>query len=385
MANPNPSKYPALALLITILPLSLHKMVLTQIQNGFQSLLHTTLASSSPLIPETTTPLRTWYTGFTAFDILMTTSNFIFAHVGDGRVPALSVYMVQFAGQLVPWFAVLMVEGSRTSGSGRKRWWKSAVVWGGLVQMFGYGTLMPVYCILDLGFVDSRERGSLRRRERFGVAGMVGAAVVYVGLTVLGALPVESARHQWLLALWQEFPGYVVLGQIVAARVFGGGKGLSGEEPQKEKEKRDTALITRVYKGAYILAAATQLAVYTTILASKTGFPILPSWMHDPEIGSFRSVFLPRPFSSPLTAKPRLALITSDFFKWDQILGSAGMLIWSISLLRSAGYGEQGWGAWVRLAGRIGWWSVVAGPAGAAVQMLRMREVWQRDQEKKNA
>jgi hypothetical protein len=37
----------------------------------------------------------------------------IFANVIDGTVPQLSLYAIQFAGQLVPVFAVMMIEGLR--------------------------------------------------------------------------------------------------------------------------------------------------------------------------------------------------------------------------------------------------------------------------------
>jgi hypothetical protein len=59
------------------------------------------------------TPILERYTGFKPLDKLLMLASVIFANVGDGSAPQLSLYAIQFARQLVPLFTVMMIEGLR--------------------------------------------------------------------------------------------------------------------------------------------------------------------------------------------------------------------------------------------------------------------------------
>jgi len=65
------------------------------------------------LLPLSERPLLTLYTGQQLLDTLIALANIMFANVVDGSTPQLSLYAVQFGGQLVPVFAVMMVESLR--------------------------------------------------------------------------------------------------------------------------------------------------------------------------------------------------------------------------------------------------------------------------------
>jgi len=78
------------------------------------------LASTDPalaLLPGSQTPVLRVFTGWQPLDMLLSLSNIMFANVADGTRPELSLYAVQFGGQLVPIFAVLMIEGLRVGNA----------------------------------------------------------------------------------------------------------------------------------------------------------------------------------------------------------------------------------------------------------------------------
>jgi len=76
----------------------------------------TILTSDDPkifVLPGSQTPILTRYTGIQWFDKLHMLAAVIFANVVDRTAPQLSLYAIQFAGQLVPIFMVMMIEGLR--------------------------------------------------------------------------------------------------------------------------------------------------------------------------------------------------------------------------------------------------------------------------------
>jgi hypothetical protein len=69
-------------------------------------------------LPGSMTPILKRYVGIRQLDDLLVLASVLFANVRDGSRPELSLYAFQFAGQLVPIFAIVFVEGLRV-GSGR--------------------------------------------------------------------------------------------------------------------------------------------------------------------------------------------------------------------------------------------------------------------------
>ena len=69
------------------------------------------------VLPGSRTPILRRFTGWQALDRLLALSNVMFANVADGSRPQLSLYAVQFGGQIVPIFTILVVEGLRTGNA----------------------------------------------------------------------------------------------------------------------------------------------------------------------------------------------------------------------------------------------------------------------------
>ena len=110
---------------------------------------------------------------------------------------------------------------------------------------------------------------------------------------------------------------------------------------------------------------------YALILGVKFVPGLFPAWAG--EAFTFTSVFKPGPFHSH---QPAASMVTAmhDFFKWDQYVGAAAALVWGVVLELMLRPGQIG----VKECGVLLWdvvrWSVIAGPGGALMQLLRRRE-----------
>jgi hypothetical protein len=87
-------------------------------RNGYiQSLMD--LWSNGPyVLPGTSTPILTRFTGIWPMDKALTLAGVMFCNVTNGSTPQLSLYGFQFAGQLVPIFTVMAIEGLRRGNRG---------------------------------------------------------------------------------------------------------------------------------------------------------------------------------------------------------------------------------------------------------------------------
>ena len=79
--------------------------------NYFNSLLYW-LRHKPLVLPESATPALTWFIGAPT-DTLGTLGVVMFAPITDGSSPCLSIYGLQFAGQLVGIYTLLVLEGIR--------------------------------------------------------------------------------------------------------------------------------------------------------------------------------------------------------------------------------------------------------------------------------
>ena len=78
------------------------------------------MESSDPttaVLPASNTPILRHFTGWQPLDKLMALASIMFANVTDGSRPQLSLYGVQFGGQLVPIFAMIIIEGQRAGNA----------------------------------------------------------------------------------------------------------------------------------------------------------------------------------------------------------------------------------------------------------------------------
>lgn len=241
-----------------------------------------------------------------------------------------------------------------------------------MTQGAGYALTMPIYAALHL-FTAPVSAGSAGKQQtngnlpryplRLTLRALVPAfSIGYLLPTLLMAWPFSSPTlHQWLGALWQGFPLYVTVLQRMFTRLL---------QPTTES-RSPAATLSRAYKWAFGFAAIAQLSVYSLLIAVKI-FPILfPRWAV--ESLTFGKTFLPGPFYStkPFTS-PASAM--HNFFMWDQYVGSAAAITWGVTLNVTARRHAMSRKDWLVLGWDVVRWTVIAGPAGALVRLLRRRD-----------
>ncbi|KAJ9143351.1 hypothetical protein NKR23_g6516 [Pleurostoma richardsiae] len=230
------------------------------------------------LLPLSERPLLTLYTGQQLLDTLIALANIMFANVVDGSTPQLSLYAVQFGGQLVPVFAVMMVESLRDGISNH-----NSDLWGYLMQMIGYARTMPVYCCFHLLTSPAATSDVEAIRPRSVMPLNLRAVVPpfslgYGLLSFLFAYPFSSrSLRQWLCAIWQGFPHYVVGMQYLVSRFLRSRESepLPSSAALPETRHRDSKALSRVYGFAFGVAAV------------RSSAPLLSS----PQLGSARASF----------------------------------------------------------------------------------------------
>ncbi|ORY55267.1 uncharacterized protein BCR38DRAFT_403374 [Pseudomassariella vexata] len=336
-------------------------------RNGYIGRVLDILSSPKPVLPGSQNPLLTSYLGLPVLDGLLAVASVLWANVADGSSPVLSLYALQFGGQLVPIFLVMMVEGSKVGNTGNPLHF--SVLWGYTMQTVGYAATMPIYAIMHLftspTFISRGRALSKANRPRTSACLTLEALVPafsigYLLPTLLMAWPVSSPTlHQWFGVLWQGFPLYVVVWQQVFTRL------------RKPTLQSDSETISRAYDWAFNTASVIQLFTYTVILAVKVAPGSFPTWAV--EEFTFGRVFRPGSFFS---TRPLTSMITAmhEFFKWDQIIGSAAALTWAVTLNVTARNDTMSWGDWILLGWDILRWSTLAGPGGALARLLQRRD-----------
>ncbi|KAK4164726.1 hypothetical protein QBC43DRAFT_352838 [Cladorrhinum sp. PSN259] len=350
MADANQIRTAATSALVVAGIFGLNSMFGQIYRNGHMRCISDILTSPDPVFPNTQTRVLTKYTMVPPLDRLLTLGTVLWANVADGSAPALSLYALQFGGQLVPVYFVFLIEGSRAGHVNTAM--RRSVFWGLMMQTVGYAITMPVYGAISL--FTSPTLGKIR----FSTSDLATAispsnlpsvtleAIIpsflfgYFLPSVLMGLPVSSAAlHQWFGALWQGFPLYVSLWRHFCT------PSATGAKPD--------------------------LSTYGLLFAAKALPALFPPGVA--ESLTFAKVFAPGPIYSTKPASS-MATATHDFFKWDQYVGSAAALIWGVAVDVMSRNNALQLKDWMLLGWEILRWTVVAGPAGAVVRLLQRRD-----------
>lgn len=246
----------------------------------------------------------------------------------------------------------------------------SPILWGMLMQAFGFGVIAPIFFLLHI-FISSQSSlpETVRLRDPFSLYSVIPAfGLGYFVLSGLMAYPFPTTIHQILTVVWQAFPVFVAVIQWlfsnVAKRTSPGGANVSG--PQRDRSALDHA-----YSFAWNVAVAGQMTTIMVIVATV----VFPSIFPEGFAARFTlsSVFTPSTFhSSEYMTSP--AVVMHDFFVYDFYAGSAAALVWGVYLLSQvqpelASSEEQ-----IKLAKGVINSTLFAGPGGALVALLQHRD-----------
>jgi hypothetical protein len=208
----------------------------------------------------------------------------------------------------------------------------------------------------------------------------------YIIPTVLMALPSPSVtspfEHQKYVALWQPFPVWCVAIQTAIRYVCNivGGTVPEGDSNKDKLTSLGTSYLKfawHVYRFIIGLCLITHLPALLISILPPTAFPNSTPLLQSLSQHSFAEVYVPY-FPTLTHQVPNFATGVHVFLQWDLYIGSSAMLLWGVLLHRNVtglleGRGKDGM-IWMKTLGKIGLWTVLAGPTGALAVLL-----WERD------
>ncbi|KAG7041721.1 LysR family regulatory protein [Colletotrichum scovillei] len=284
------------------------------INSGHAQLFTDRRASATPLLPDNKTPLLTVYTGVPPLDSYLANLQFSIIPTVDGSYQALSLLGWHWMGLLIAVFTVMIVESLRTR---RARDLIPFALWGLAIQYAGYFIIMPMYCYVSLLSQPIRSNSRLPTM----IAIQAVPASVLVGLaipSVIMCLPssyLPGQSRQVAVAVWQNFPAWMALVQVVAMSLVGAIPARKPEERTTEggELSRNTSALRRLYKATALVSALIHVLGLIPIVSAAIGK------------------------LEPTQGSPHAQMRPADFFlpqRWDNETQISGMTEGAFNFLR---------------------------------------------------
>ncbi|KAJ5807335.1 hypothetical protein N7447_010791 [Penicillium robsamsonii] len=335
--------------------------------NGLDALAHKSIESGK--LPSIDAPLRTVYTGIEAVDNVLALLTVFFYPTLDGHNPSLLLHSIGFSGTFGATWTLIVLESWRKGNAGTVAAYPT--IFGLIAQVFTFAFGIPLTCGLQLGssITARRPHADNIRVPRAVLAALPLTFVVgYMLPTVAMTLPAPSVisvdLKQIAISFWHPWPAYVSILTTVAYFTL---------SPFFSNNHRASMSSLRwVYTFAFANASLSHIVSWVVSLATV----IVPALFEDRFLSSLHPA---KVFSIPLPWSGLTVNNVGDgvhvFLRWDYLIGSAGVLIWAISLYTIAHKQLLSTVSWPSLLVKIFLLTVLAGPAGAAVELI-----WERDE-----
>lgn len=196
------------------------------------------------------------------------------------------------------------------------------------------------------------------------LAFVVGYMVPTVAMTLPAPSVIPVDLKQIAIAIWHPWPAYVSVLTTVAYFTL---------SPLFSNDNRASMSSLRwVYAFAFANASLSHIVTLVVSLATV----VVPVLFEDRFLGSLHPANV---FSIPLPWSGLTVDNVGDgvhvFLRWDYMIGSAGVLIWAISLYTVAHKQLLNTISWPSLLVKVALLTVLVGPAGTAVELI-----WERDE-----
>ena len=201
----------------------------------------------------------------------------------------------------------------------------------------------------------------------FVIAFMIPSTLLIVPLSET----MTAELKQICIAVWHPWPVYIsvltVIANILSSPFVSNDNTVDGG-------RATLSSLRKVYAFAFANAAFTHLIPWVISLATV----IEPRFFNRQfaELLHPCKVFqLPLPWAQPTLQVSELGLGVHAFLRWDYVIGSTGVLLWALTLYRNAHRAILGKPGCLGLLVKVALLSVLAGPVGAAVELM-----WERDE-----
>ncbi|KAF2084758.1 hypothetical protein K490DRAFT_59392 [Saccharata proteae CBS 121410] len=355
--------------------------------NGTFPALGVLVDSSFPLLPGTAdAPLQRVFTGLEPLDRQLRVLVAFFWPLVNGADVGASLQAFHFAGQGIAWWTLVVAEGMREGRRGR--WLDSPVILGMAMQNLSAAVTLPIYFLLHLLTRDSNSTPTSLSIPGPDLAVLplsitLGAILPTIAMSLPSPTILSHSTHQSLVLLWQFFPILTVIAHKLCLTIFTpflspNPNRAPPHSPQKPAQPpsptppETKSPLRTLYTFALLTATLTHATTLTLTLTPL----LLPSLFTPTALASLHPrLFLPLVSAKNTSLAGGLTEGILRFMQWDEAVSAGTAALWGAELyLRDAGARRGAWGLLGVLA-RLVFWSLVGGPAAAAVAM-----VWERDE-----
>ncbi|KAL2816479.1 hypothetical protein BJX63DRAFT_387425 [Aspergillus granulosus] len=341
--------------------------------NGSNKLVFESIAAKK--LPAGDAPLRTVYTGVAPLDELLTVLTVFFWPATDCSNLSLLVHSIGFSGTFGSAWILVCLEAWRRGNA----WTIVAfpMVVGLLAQVMTFAFAAPLYCAIQL-FTSVTAVKPTAENIRVPRAVLNALPFVFaVGFmlpTGLLLVPVseqvDTDLKQLFIALWQPWPAYVSILLTVAHVLF---SPFTSNDLTLEGGRATLRSFRWVYAFAFAHTTISHIISWVIPLASV----VAPRLFNEEYLEALHPLVvfdIPKPWEAPIPVESVGAGVHA-FLRWDYIIGSAGILIWTVSLYQTAHRVVYGRAGYAGLFLKVVALSALAGPVGTAVELM-----WERDE-----
>ncbi|KAL4912919.1 hypothetical protein BDW62DRAFT_193627 [Aspergillus aurantiobrunneus] len=341
--------------------------------NGANKLVFESIVTGK--LPATDAPLRKVYTGFAPLDELLTVLTVFFWPTTDGSHLPLLVHSIGFSATFGSAWVLVTLEAWRR-GNG---WTFAAfpVIPGLVAQVLTFAFAAPLYFAVQL-FTSVTAVKPTAENIRVPRAVLKAIPLVFfVGYMVPTGLllvpvseQVTTDLKQIFIALWQPWPAYISILLTLVHLLF---SPFTSNDYTVEGGRATLRSLRWVYAFAFANTAINHIISWVIPLATLAA-PALFKEEYLEQLHPFVVFAIPKPWETP-TLVENLGAGVHAFLRWDYIIGTAGVLIWAVTLYRNAHRVVYGRAGCVGLLVKVAALTVLTGPVGAAVELM-----WERDE-----
>ncbi|KAL4875742.1 hypothetical protein BJY04DRAFT_211077 [Aspergillus karnatakaensis] len=358
----------AAILLLILLSLSVfYTIFYVSSVNGSNDLAQAALAAGK--LPGSDAPLRTVYTGIGFIDDILTILTIFFWPNAEAGNPALLIHSVAFTGTFSSAWVLVTLEAWRSGNACSIV--SYSVLFGLLAQIMTFAFATPLYLAIHLYLSVTATNPTVANihvpRIILKSIPLVFIPGFYLPTSLLlipAPAQVSTDLKQIFIAIWQFWPAYISF-MLTTIRYL-------SPSPTADANHSTLRPLRCIYALTFANTAIPHIISWTIPLAS-----VATPWLFNPvyleSLHPGIVFFIPRPWDAkPLT---NLADGAHSFLRWDYLIGSAGVLVWAVALYIAAHKKVSKRIGSLEFGAKIFFLTLVAGPVGAAVEL-----VWERDE-----
>ncbi|GFG18757.1 hypothetical protein IFM5058_09331 [Aspergillus udagawae] len=342
--------------------------------NGLNRLAHE--AISTKTLPGTNELLRTVYTGIEQVDVVLAALTTFFWPATDGSNPTLTLHSIAFSGTFGAAWTLVTLESWRRGNA----WTIAAfpMMFGLVAQVLTFAFATPLYCAFQLySSITARNPNAENIRIPRSVLNAIPVVFIlgFMVPSLLMILPVSEHvtvdMKQIFIASWHPWPAYVAIALTIINAVFGP---FVSSDRSVEGGRANLRSLRFVYAFAFANAALTHLISWIVSMATVLA-PVIFEKRLLAALHPFKVFEIALPWTKPTLQVSDIGAGVHVFLRWDYLIGSAGVLVWALSLYKTAHLVVYGKVAWLDLLKKAVLLVTLVGPVGAAVELM-----WERDE-----